>query len=83
MSQKFTVKNPDQLRCVLVDVGVDEDAVDRMVVQISDDLKSTGEVFLWDGKGGFETITNHALAERRVKHGTLNGKPKPSRRRYK
>tara|TARA_Y100000401_G_C8299547_1_gene213246 strand:- start:608 stop:907 length:300 start_codon:yes stop_codon:yes gene_type:complete len=79
---KFVVKNPNELQAILIDHGVDSENIDRMVQNISDDLKAEGEIFLWDGEGGFKTVTNHALEERRAKHGSLSGKPKTTSKNF-
>ena len=79
---KFVGKNPNELRAILIDHGVDEEKIDRMVQNISADLKAEGEIFLWDGEGGFKTVTNHALEERRDKHGSLSGKPKTASKKF-
>tara|TARA_Y100001960_G_C13980990_1_gene497589 strand:- start:7 stop:276 length:270 start_codon:yes stop_codon:yes gene_type:complete len=81
-SDKFIVKDSNELRNILIDHGVNEENIERMVQNISDDLKAEGEIFLWDGEGGFKTVTNHALEERRAKHGSLSGKPKTTSRNF-
>lgn len=63
----LVVRTPAELRAILVEHGVAAEDMDRMVREISIDLKNPGEVFLPKEDGGLTVVTNHALVERRKK----------------
>ena len=62
------VKNPSDLKEILVEHEVAREDMDRMVREISIDLRNPGEVFFPKEGGGLTIITNHALVERRKKN---------------
>lgn len=70
--KQHIVKNDKALKEALLGLGtIAPSQATEMIAGISHDMRKSGEIFLWDGDGGFITITNHVLAEKRRKK---NGK---------
>ena len=67
MVKKYVVSTPSELHKALSNEGWEGEHLSEMVEKISPDMRNPGEVRVWDGAGGFVTITNKALIERRSK----------------